>query len=454
MIVTESADSKERSNSPRLSLTDDELLRSDPVLRRLLRLVWFDSAIFPRIESKVAVYLPALIVVPFILLGGAAILENRFFLGSLFELDILIDQKEEQVIGMSFLGDTMVWPFFFLIPMALLLLGHAIRSVRRLSEKLLATIDLASDEETRTSYRKLLDDARSRSDAKRGGWKLLKNLGLAVGLSFWIYNAITCTFRDGDVLGRFSLPIDDPYSSRVVYIIRDGERIEVTSADPISIRKWDTEREMGGKLSWIMARIWTFFAYVLIPVIVAKVLNLIGVLRLFSSWLMSIGGNLTFDPLAPQGRGGFSALSGAALALAYTSIPVSLMAAASLFKEATPASFHNIIQILIMIPIVLVLFTVPMYDASRAIGAAKQRYLERLSNHFSDLSAKLIEKVGDGKLGKSQLDDLQFTLESLRKLYDQASKAHVWKIDTNVIWRLTGTLLVPVGMAFIKHWLK
>lgn len=82
----------------------DDILSDNRLLRWLLCRLDVDSV-------RGSVFLAAISIGPFIVLGLAAFYEGRFGLGSMIDSKIVDDTT---VLGMSFLGDTMVWPYFFL----------------------------------------------------------------------------------------------------------------------------------------------------------------------------------------------------------------------------------------------------------------------------------------------------------------------------------------------------
>src|SRR5258707_992639 len=95
----------------------DELLGSHAALRWLTSRIGFDTSSHRR-------FLALMVLVPSVLFSVVTIGEGRFWLRSVHGV---VSGTHYDAIGMSFLGDTMVWPFFVLVPAALLLLKYAAR---------------------------------------------------------------------------------------------------------------------------------------------------------------------------------------------------------------------------------------------------------------------------------------------------------------------------------------
>src|SRR5271165_5351199 len=107
----------------RMDPLDRDIKRSDPVLGRYFNFIAVDQ----RLRVRLIAYITWLVVLPLLLFAifcDIAHKETRFDLGSLDRP--VSGGSHDLVVGLSFLGDTMVWPFFLLIPLLLVMLRMAI----------------------------------------------------------------------------------------------------------------------------------------------------------------------------------------------------------------------------------------------------------------------------------------------------------------------------------------
>lgn len=164
---------KEKPTSQNL-LSEDAICNSDPILGVILQ----RSGETRKGAFKFLVVLPVALFVYFMLI---TLWEDRFWLQSL--------ASDTGYLGMSFLGDSMVWPYFFFIPLLLYLLRRAIcKTVALLN----GDSNIINDgPESQEKYRKVLDTAKKQL-SYNGKWKLGYRVAIAVGLIFWLYNTATC----------------------------------------------------------------------------------------------------------------------------------------------------------------------------------------------------------------------------------------------------------------------
>lgn len=172
---------------------EPEIVRSDPILRWYLACIAFDQRLWVMIVKNAR-----LLVVPVVLFGIFAVItckEDRFDFGS---RDLPpFPGSRDVIVGLSFLGDTMVWPFFFLVPLFLVLLRSAIGNTAALLRdrttlvrpEVLNNTGLARLDQIKNEA---LEQLCYRGSAGRNFWRF----ALAVGLITFVYNAVVCVRAD------------------------------------------------------------------------------------------------------------------------------------------------------------------------------------------------------------------------------------------------------------------
>ena len=310
-----------------------------------------------------------------------------------------------------------------------------------------------------SSIEPAIEQAKSDLGRKqRPSLKWLSWSGVCVGAFFCVFNFVTCTFR-GDV--PF---VGDVYSSTNVFVLEQGMKVERTFTEKVAIPKWDTDPGEA-PVTWALARVWVLFGYGLIPVVLAKVLNLMVVLRSFSTTLLLANPSLKLQALSPEHTfeelketspafsAGLISLSSVAVRLAYLGIPVSLMTAASWLKEATPPSLHNHALLYIALPLVLITFFFPMSSMASAVIALKHRYLNRIASRFRDLNERLLTLESAEPQAPKRKAETMEELKYLKELHTVVAQARVWPVVIHrtgrVVGPLLGSLAVPL---FLRLW--
>src|SRR6187551_3047678 len=111
----------------RMHPLEQKILRSDRVLRCYLALI------APSGKSRFVLWLVILPLALFAVFCKITHQEARFDFGS---LDLPVAPGSHDVfVGLSFLGDSMVWPYFLLVPLLLVMLRVAIGKTVVLREK-------------------------------------------------------------------------------------------------------------------------------------------------------------------------------------------------------------------------------------------------------------------------------------------------------------------------------
>ena len=230
------------------------------------------------------------VCVPLIVFGIVTTREDRFVLGSLFT-DSSLGGKPFHLVGMSFLGDPMVWGFTFLVPFLIAVLDLATKRTLRLINTSAgkATQDWRNDASNR-GFARAVSRAKQiwkmHSHQHPFSMKFLHYGPWVVAIFFWAYNTLTCDFLDFPQL-------PNPYTSdRVTLIPADNaspqvaadrvltftfagrpltSRIEsrpakqiVELSEKIPLRKWDCERATAPWSFWL-TRLWTALFYGALP---------------------------------------------------------------------------------------------------------------------------------------------------------------------------------------------
>ncbi len=346
-----------------------------------------------------------------------------------------------EIVGMSYLGDPMVWPFYLLVPLALVLLAASIGRVAAFLADIRTSINTAGHD-AETLYAGFVAKAQQGFRA-HGTWRWVKYIGVLSGLLFILYNWITCTF-----------PHDiHPYSSGEVFTVVDGQIRQISLLNRIDIPKWDID-VLHAPLSWTAARIWVVFGYGLVPIILAKLINVVGVLYSFCS---AIGKKnlLIVKPLSHDKAGGFSKLSDAAIAFVYVVVPYMIMVIASFFKEATPASLHNYLLVLTFTPVFFIIFFTPLISFHMAMKTAKIQYLKEISVHYNTIQGYLLTDITQGRISDNDLETKEKHLAILKKMHSDVGAMSEWPIEVGNVYRFVGSFSVPPILgALFKYLLK
>ena len=379
------------------SLSDEDIFGGDRLLQRLANIGLSDAQ-----QRR---NLAALIVLPSLPPTLAAALDQRLYYGSL-------------QAGMSFLGDTMVWPFFFLVPLLLILLRRAVTAVRDMSDdiKALATTGNMTEqpqEATVRAHSAFANEVRKALAGKRG-WFWSMRTAYAVGLLVWAYNSTVCTFS-------IALPLHLHAVQRFL--------------DPYAeFQKWDTDWEHA-LASWLAARVWALFGYGLASIALVKAFHLVGIVVWHAWWLRKTDIR-TFRRLSRWHGGDLASASRASLAVTYPIIPLVLMAFAATFKETISPGVQNQILMFVLTPTAVMLFTLPILSVHGALRQAKNEYLVEMSREYDTLSRDVL--TWGSATPTPQLERVALQLEALSKLY-------TWPIALDA-----GTVLVSIVLLVVR----
>lgn len=406
----------------------EEILAGDRILSWLTNSVGFS-------DWRKVISLVLAITFPFLLFSFVADQEGRFSLKSL-TFKQQIGQEELEVLGMSFLGDPMVWPFFILVPLTILLLKHAAQKLADFFYEIRVVVDPAWAQENAGVYEQLIRETRDRLDG-RGTWRWAPRAAAGIAIAFWLWNGATCT-----------IPQLGAYQSASVYVQQANEWTKRDLDNRLNIQKWDANFTEA-PFCWGLARLWTLFGYGVVPFILAKLFAIVTALSLFSKALIKKGA-LNIQPLAADRSGGLSCLTDAALAIIYTFLPVLLMVFAAFFKEGTPPSTHNYLLMAAFLPLIMIAFGVPVGTVHAAMEKTKRKYLARVSHRFNVVNQELLRHLENAKPDREHIQTLDRSIQALQNLYSQIEKMPVWPLEIGRGLRFAGALLAPVALTLAQ----
>lgn len=398
-----------------------------------------------------------LIFLPIIILSLATYYEDRFFLGSV----ALPSLEHGQVLGMSFLGDTMVWPFCILVPLLLKFVVNAANQTTTTLNRLTHQIyDNWPANDRPDNFDQVVDTTRNIFRGEHGVLlRLIKYLPYIIAASFWIYNTTTCAFHD-------YLPEKYyPYKSSQVTVLsypvtESNDSDKLVKLDVVlALPKWDCDRE-DAPWSTGLTRIWTLFYYGLPPFLLAQlILMMAGLsyyLKHFRRWASDRKchddqDTLLVKPFADDGYGGLGFIANTGMAYFYTSFFFVLLVLMSYFKEGAAPSWHNYLLIIALIPITLLTFIIPALAVRDTIKDAKDRYLDFLCHHSNHLFGEILHHNDEKKL---HFDHYHSKISSLKIFYDQVEKMAVWPFSTSALLKISFTAIMPLLAAGLELYIK
>ena len=484
---------------PQKSITEDAILKSDPILEIILR---HSGGTRPRTFLFLLI-LPLALFFYFMFVTKA---ECRFWLQSLID--------DDGYLGMSFLGDSMVWPYFFLIPLLFYLLRKAISN----------TVTLLSDDgnfidngpESRKRIQGIFQEAKDRL-LYNGKWKNFYRVAIAAGLIFWLFNTLTCykptlyptlyttdtptsipkevaidieefpgrhqvfeslaahndyhqkyagkltvdtkhyrltwtghmKWRDYQVLVDFSREPRWQAGVKRLYLLKRGHKVWLDN--PITIRKWDTELDVA-PVSWISARLWVLlFGYSLLPLIFLRVWNLLYVLRSFYKGL-SDEKLLKVELLMVDERRNFHAVSKVVLKISYTLAVLLVLLLLSFVKEGVEAGWHNYLLLIPFIPLLLFLFLWPLFAIRDVVQNEKDKEVRRHANILDNVYKEIDNIVGNACVSSAEQQrfaNLEEKMALQETRFDKVSKLAVWPIPKSTVIKFAASIFIPTLLAIL-----
>ena len=403
-----------------------------------------------------------LMIISFTVLMIVTLIEGRFMYGSVQgHVDGI-----GQVLGMSYLGDTMVWPFIFIVPLSLLLTKYAAICSKELLNRICgkATEDWKGDNDI-NGFKDTIESTMS-IFRHEYGWscKLLKSMPWLIAIVFWGYNTTTCAFHQ-------YLPMDIyPYKSKKIIIIQKIEDLssplqkDTKNSPPIYLKKkielpkWDCDL-INAPLSTITTRAWTIFFYGLPPFILFRLITIIwGV----TNFLLSLKNweskyenqnkhTIKFAPFGEDGFSGLKYLSDTGMSYLFSIVSFNLLVTMSLFKEGHSPSWHNYIMLMLFLPISIIAFIAPTLAIRRPIMKSKEYYLSIIIDRINVISIRTIEDKNDQseKLSPGRDDLNYFRLSSLKMLYEHVSSIPEWPFTATTYAKVGLSIFLPIILIII-----
>src|SRR5271169_7188950 len=209
-----------------------DVIQSDPVLRWYLECITLGQ----RLRNKFVICGLWLVIVPallFVIFWAITSHERRFGLDS---RDLPFPGGRDLIVGLAFLGDTMVWPFFLLVPLLLVLLRGAIAKAVDLmhGSATLVRPEILTDPQAKFSFDEITEEAVATLCYRDRTWGRRWGSALAGGLLVFAYNTVACIRADAwpDALIRYQElpPLLTPYELNEVVVKPDT--VVVTLKDP------------------------------------------------------------------------------------------------------------------------------------------------------------------------------------------------------------------------------
>ena len=433
----------------------DELRVKDPVIRTIYH--------YFGLENKLQIRnLTILIVGSLLILSLATMIEDRFYYRSLSTVII----GYGNLLGMSFLGDTMVWPYTILLPICLLLAKVAFRRsvklVNQISE--LAGNAWAKDS-TILGYEAALSQARAILTWDNGFLtKLIRSITWGAAIVFWVYNSLTCGLHpwipDRAYPYRTERAIILPSPSIPTTKLPPGTKLPsvIQFDEAVPIAKWDCDPQQA-PISCVVARVWSLAFYGITPFLLAHLLTSIWGVSSFllkiRRWEASRNGDvdhiaLRVEPFGKDTFGGLHLIADVGMSYLYGISAFSMLVAMAFIKEGVTPSWHNYALLLLFIPIALISFFLPTTILRRSILVAKESFLFNVSFELNTLSAQIrhCSKVKTA-INENQ-ESMYYRLSSLKMLYDQAHRISEWPFTFSVFFKILLAIGTPVLTVLVE----
>jgi hypothetical protein len=427
--------------SERVWFRADDVLDPQSIVGRLTAL--FDLRTSRQLRNTLL-----LMAVPFGLLSAAALHDGRFYFKSL----ATVIEPYGKVLGMSFLGDTMVWPFCIVVPLAIALTAKAARSTTRSLNHLADIMDKAVGD--RVSIEGVVQNT---VEILAGGKNSVRLLVLGapwiIAITFNLYNGLTCFFRPQlahlpEQVLELLPDLRDPYASNHIFVLDESAKPDPvykleTVDERVSIPKWDTDRNEAFASTVIM-RGWTLFFYSVMPFLIVRLFLMVCAfayfLRIFGRWVRESHSfkleEPIISPFSSGSFGGLDYLSQTAMSMFYVVLCFVLMAGLAFLKEGISPSFHNYLAMLIFLPAGATVFVVPMLYARDILKATKVKYLSFIGDQQNELLFELTTNRYQGR----EFNDAYYKFLSLKAYRDEITKLSVWPFSQLTVVKMVGLL--------------
>ncbi len=432
-----------------------DLLVNDPGLRQILNWLHLNSW-----KSGGRFLLAA--SVPLIIFTAITVYEGRFELGSVTWPSEELGRR--RVRGMSFLGDTMVWPFIILMPILFGLLNKALSHFESFFLSIDSTLSHAWISKNIEEYTRIANETRAIVQS-RGIWKHFRRIAIFIGFFFFASNALICTFAAKYSLYTTSEPYVETIAGSGTYEPRllpdfakeiakpgttstprqPGKKAEDSkTVEEIPVPKWDTDLSTGFG-SWLTARIWALtFGYFWIPIVMYKIFNLVAALYHFAKELSAHPNSIEARPLSPQNTTGLVKLASLATSLTYPMTIIGAMLTMPFIKENTDPSTHDILLFLLFIPLLIAFFFLPLWGFHKSLVATKEQHLQKSSDLVEKTHSEFLQEIRSPSLDTDGLSRLEIAMRGSSEIHQRISKMPVWPFAISNLYRLITAGLIPV----------
>lgn len=401
-------------------------------------------------------WLCIIIFVPFAIQIPVVLLEGRLGYGSV----ITVLPGYGKALGMSWMGDTMVWPFNFLVPLCLLLTKISVNYSWTLLNKVCskASDDWRNDN-SESGFQQSVRKAKAilRMENGRCG-RILKSVPWVIAILFWGYNTATCAFYDKLWEGAY------PYKSdRVTIVAYDGP--DGNSADPaktypavvelsrkVHLAKWDCNRK-DAPLSTLSTRVWTVFYYGVPPFLLFQLISTIWGVTFFlvaiRNWERKNRNQsaIVIKAFGQDSFGGLNYLADTGMSYLYVLSGFILLLTMSFLKEGANPSWHNYLLIALFLPVAFLAFITPTVAVREPILKSKHKYLKEIVAEINAVSVDILKR---DEQEDSTYVSMYYRLSSLKVLYDHVSNIPEWPFTSSAYLRAGIGIGLPVVMIVVN----
>ena len=434
------------------------------------------------------VVLAVVIVLPLLLFWYVTTREHRFLLNSLVS-EGFIDGKPWQIVGVSFVGDPMVWGYTILVPFLVAVLGMAAQRTLNLVNTATAKASHAWRSDTSASgFAQAVQGTCRIWSMEPAGHRIVRLVLRVVpslfAVSMLAYNALTCGVHD---VGFLRYPYTSVHVTLIAFVPAPGAKTVASAAQvqspdatrfdgrevslvpavktsstmrdlqyPIPLRKWDCEPGIA-PLSFWLARIWTLFCYCVLPFVIREIVLLVwgathflGAGQRWEKRGIDDEPSLDINPFESDGFGGLGALADAAIIYCYcVSIPAALLGL-SFFKEGVPSEWHDYLLMGLYIPIGVWLALTPVLTVHQAIVGCKDRLLSAIAGKMNTLSHLLLHG-GPASENQPETKTLDERRQAYSRLFADVKQMKEWPFDVLSVARIALSIAAPWLPALIKE---
>ena len=433
------------------NFSHNDLFDSCPIIKLLFDRVGIQN-------FKQIIGLCVSIFIPLLLLSIVTSIENRFSYGSV-KVPL---EKYGNILGMSFLGDTMVWPYAIIVPITFLILKYTIYT----STKLLNRICQKATNEWKVDKKSGFDVTITKTKQifkQKTGYKglFLKIAPWLIALLFWTYNTATCAFHD--YIGKSYYP----YKTERVVVIKNSKIIPsalkentkfpatVLLEHQINLPKWDCDL-LNAPLSTITTRVWTFFYYGLPPFILCRLVVLIWGVSYFLSALAQWEDKqkkqaIKIELFGEDGFSGLSYIADTGMSYLYLIVSFIMLLTMSFFKEGPEHSWHNYLLLFAFVPIAFLSFMTPTVIIRQPMIRSKENHLQAIVGEINQISNQILcIEDNDNNIATNRDPSLQSDrLNSLKILYDHVKGIPEWPFTYTTYLQICLSIGIPIGMIII-----